>query len=368
MKVVFPEEDRQEVLRRVGMALDRGELAQGDNVQELEELFAKKVGVKHAIAVSNGTVALEAVIRALGMDGGEVLVPTNTFIATAASVIMAGGKARLVDIDPGTVAPTVETLERALTPETNGVILVHIGGLITPEILRIQTWCADHGLCLIEDCAHAHGSSLNGQAAGTFGMAGTYSFFATKVMTSGEGGMVVTDSDTLAERVRLLRDHGKPQPWVSENVAIGSNWRMNELEAALGVVQLRRLPDFLDWRGRIAKMYRRGLSRTGVTVIWPSGSSNSWYKFIVVLPEGVERTVVKERMKKMGVSLSGGVYDIPLHRQPVASRIEGWDGQYPFLGADSFCERHVCLPLYYGMTDEEVLQVLDAFKRALGSG
>jgi dTDP-4-amino-4,6-dideoxygalactose transaminase len=371
IKVSFLPQDRQEILERIGRALDKGFLAQGENVKEFEEGFARYVGAKHAVATSNGGAALELALRHLRVQGKDVLVPANTFAATATSVVLAGGRPRFVDMNPETLAPSGRHLKKALTPETAGVIVVHVGGIITPEIEKIRAWCDDNGLWLLEDCAHAHGSRMNRKAAGRFGVAGCYSFFATKTMTSGEGGMIVTDDDDLAQAARVMRDYGKPEPWVSYHTVLGSNWRMNELEAAVGVVQLKRLDELIAYREKVAKAYDRyleeGLSYDGgkhvdfpLKVIRPEGRS-SWYKYIVVLPDGVDRDSVKKVMESWNARASGGVFDLPLHRQPVF--YEGDALRLP--NTERFCARHVCLPIYYGMTNGELVTVVRALAEAV---
>ncbi len=361
VKIVFSEEDRQEILMRIDRCLLTGRVAQGENVREFEDTFARYVGTKHAVAVSSGGAAIEIAMRLLDVRDREVLVPTNTFAATATGVLLAGGRIRFVDASAGTFAVPLAALQAAATPETGGVIIVHIGGIITPEIESIRRWCDERDLWLFEDAAHAHGSSLDGKMAGRFGRAGAYSFFATKTMTSGEGGMLVTDDDKLAERARGLRDYGKPDPWVSFHTEIGSNWRMAEFCAAVGVVHLRRLDDFIAWREKIAWLYTnrlRGIA--AVTPVLPAGRS-SWYKYIVLLDKGREH--VRSVMKERGVAMSGGVYDTPLHRQPVFEATA--TGRYPV--ADDICSRHICLPLYYGMTEQEAEYVVETFQVALAS-
>lgn len=361
MKVTFDDKDRQEILARVEEILATGMLAQGKYVQEFEQRWASYVGAKHAVAVSSGSSAIEIPMRTLGVEGKEVLVPDNTFAATAVGVLLAGGRVRFVDTDPTTFSVCLNDLKNRRTSGTVGVIVVHIGGIVTPEIESIRRWCDDEGLWLFEDCAHAHGSEWNGKRAGTFGVAGGYSFFATKVMTTAEGGMIVTDDDALAEQARLLRNHGKPQPWVSYHTHLGANWRMSELNAALGLTQLKRLDEFIAWREGIAQLYTKSLEHvTGLTLVMPAARS-SWYKYIALLAKGVERGVFKQRMKEQGVSLSGEVYEIPLHRQPVFEKMS--DTLFPV--SDDVCNRHICLPLYYGMTDDEAMFVVDTLKKTL---
>lgn len=360
VRIAFSNADRDEIVARIDRCLATGQVAQGENVREFEEAFARYVGAKDAVAVSSGGAAIEIAMRLLDVRDGEVLVPTNTFAATATGVLLAGGRVRLVDADADTFAVSLAALQAAVTPATVGVIVVHIGGIMTPEIAAIRTWCDARGLWLFEDAAHAHGSSLAGKMAGRFGRAAAYSFFATKVVTSGEGGMLVTDDEELAQRARVLRNYGKPEPWVSFHTALGANWRMAEFCAAVGLVHLRRLDEFIAWREKIAGLYTQGLgSKACVTPVLPVDRS-SWYKYIALLPPGVDRERVRAAMQARGIGLPGGVYDTPLHRQPIFGEVQGG-----FPVADDICPRHICLPLYYGMTEEETRYVVEALSSTL---
>jgi len=363
VKVVFGEEDIRDIQGKIQEVLTTGMLAQGKYVNEFEEKWAAYTGTKHAIAVNSGSSAIEIPLRILDIEGKEVLVPNNTFAATAMGVALAGGRVRFVDADPASFSVRLEDLKTRLTSQTVGVIVVHIGGIVTSEIEAIRQWCDAEGLWLLEDCAHAHGSEWEGRRAGTFGIAGCFSFFATKVMTTAEGGMIVTDDDHIAEMARLFRNHGKPEPWVSYHTHFGSNWRMSELNAILGLSQLKRLDEFIAWREKIARLYTQGVAELPeLSAVLPPGRS-SWYKYIVLLPKGLDRTNFKKRMKEQGVSLSGEVYEISLHRQPIFEKQV--HGEFPM--ADDICSRHICLPLYYGMTEKEARMVIDALRATLRS-
>lgn len=361
VRVTFSQQDRQEIASRLDEILATGMLAQGKYVSEFEQKWADYIGSRHAVAVNSGSSALEVVMRFLAVKDKEVLVPDNTFAATAMGVVLAGGRIRLVDTDRATFSVRLADLKSRRTPETAGVIVVHIGGIMTPEIEAIRQWCDDQDLWLFEDCAHAHGSEWRGKRAGTLGTAGAYSFFATKVITTAEGGMIVTDDDRLAEQARLLRNHGKPEAWVSWHTCAGSNWRMSELNAILGIAQLRRLDEFIAWREQIASVYVARLkSMPELTAVLPQDRS-SWYKFIVLLPQGVDRAALKRRMKEKGVGLSGEVYETPLHRQPIF--LDMTEGEFPV--ADDVCQRHICLPLYHGMTSDEAAFVVETLRGSL---
>ena len=355
-KVVFGKEERGEISARIDSCLKSGNLSQGKFVKEFEDRWADYVGTKYAVAVNSGSSAIEVSMRILGVKDKEVLVPVNTFVATAVSIMLSGGKVKFVDIDPNTLSINLESLKNKVSKKTVGVVIVHIGGIITPEIKAIKRWCAEKGLWLFEDCAHAHGSALAGKRAGAFGIAGAYSFFATKVVTSGEGGMIVTNNSNFARKARLLRNHGKPKPWVSYYTCIGSNWRMSEINAIIGLTHLKKLNAFIRSRKNTALIYSRYLKQVpGVRVILPA-SKSSWYKYIVILPKRVNRKTLKYSLMRKGINLAGEVYESPLHFQPVFR--DYLKGSFPV--AEDICSRHICLPLYYGMTEKEAKFVANA--------
>jgi len=361
LKIQFSKADRKEILRRIDEALDKGFVVMGKNVEEFEREFAKYCGTKYAVAVSSGSSALEISMRILDVKNKEVLIPTNTFFSTATAVLLAGGKVKLVDVNLESFSLDLKNLKKRMTKNTTGIIIVHIGGIISPEIEEIRRWCHKQGLWLIEDAAHAHGSEINKKKAGKFGLGGCYSFFSTKVITSGEGGMVVTDKEDLAQKIKHLRNHGKPEPWVSYHTDLGSNWRMSEFSAAVGLVHLKNLDKFIAWRKKTANLYTKLLEEVEeVKPVLPEGES-SWYKYIVLIKRGIRRDKLKSLLKERGISLSGEVYEIPLHLQPVFKGI--LKGKFPV--AEDICNRHICLPLYYGMTDEEAIYVVENLKEII---
>lgn len=361
--VYFPAEDRAAILRQIDECLASGQLTLGKHGKELEQRFAAQVGTKHAIAVNSGTSAIEIPLRILGAAGREVLVQSNTFFATAAAVIAAGGRPRFVDCDPATMAIDPTDLVKAIGPETAGVVLVHIGGLITPAIDEIRRICDEHGIWLFEDAAHAHGSAHDGQRAGTFGAAASFSFYPTKVMTSGEGGIIVTDDDRIAEEALIYRDQGKASFLTNHHTRLGSNWRMSELHAILGVSQFARLDEFIAHRQQIAALYTAALDVLPLKPLnVPRGDRCNFYKYIAFLPDGVDRATLKQRLRnEFEVGLSGEVYDVPLHQQPVFAP---WaDRSLP--GAEELCARHICLPVSAIMTEEQAIHVVESLRTVL---
>lgn len=361
VRVHVPEEDIARITDQVADVLRSGMLSGGPHAAAFEREFAAAFGVEHAVAVSNGTAAIEVIFRALEVDGKHVLVPTNTFVATATAIIHGHNHPRLVDIDPLTGSPTLEMLVSARTRRTRAVVLVHIGGIITPDLERIREWCRREDLLLVEDAAHAHGSALDGEAAGTLGRAAAFSLFATKVMTSGEGGMVTTADAELARRVRVLRDHGKTDPSLNLHHEFGSNWRMSELHAILGRTQLARLPEFLEARARVAACYDDALRALPEVTVLRNGGPSSFYKYLVLLPSGVDKDRVRGLMRERGVRVSGDVYDVPLHRQPLFAGLV----RRPFPGAEEFAARHLALPVNVLMTQADVERAAAALGEAL---
>lgn len=363
-QVYFPEEDRQTILQQIDQALASGQLTLGRIGRELEERFAERHGARHAVAVNSGTSAIEIPLRCFGAEGKEVLVPANTFFATAAGVIAAGARPRFVDCDPTTLAVDPAAVEAAIGPDTAGLVVVHIAGLVTPAIAELQRLCEAHGLFLFEDAAHAHGSSLGGKPAGTFGRAASFSFYPTKVMAGGEGGMILTDDDQLAEDARVYRDQGKAGFLTNLHTHLGYNWRMSEPHAAIALSQLGRLDEFIAHRQAVAARYDAALAGLALTPLAvPAGASCNYYKYVAYLPEGVDRTPFKTLLRnEFGVALPGEVYELPLHRQPVLAR---WADEAPLLGADEICARHVCLPVSALLTDEQADLVVSALTSAL---
>jgi len=351
LKVSFTLNERKWITDRIDECLSCGQISQGKYVSELENKFAEYTSIRNAIAVNSGSSAIEVVMRVLEVNGKEVLVPTNTFMATATGVMFPSGKVKLMDTDTKTFSTSLAEIRRRVTKNTVGVIVVHIGGIVTPEIEDIRDWCNQQGIWLFEDCAHAHGSSLNGMSAGSFGIAGGYSLFATKIITSGEGGIIVTNDDVLAEKIRLFRNHGKPRNWETYHTHIGSNYRMSDLTAIFALSQLNRLNEIIKERARIANIYTKMISELipSVTPILPLDKC-SWYKYIVLLPNRIDRNILKEKLMLRGIELQGEVYQIPLHNQPIAHEL-GFENYFP--NADNICRNHICLPIYPELTDEQ---------------
>jgi perosamine synthetase len=364
-RIYFPEEDRAAILRAIDESLTTGQLTLGKNGKILEEEFARFIGTRHAIVVNSGTSSIQILMHIHDVRGKEVIIPTNTFFATALGVMHAGGIPKFVDCDPTTFSIHLDHLRTLVSAKTAGVVVVHIGGIVTPRMADLQQFCREHNLFLIEDAAHAHGSSYGGTMAGTFGQAASFSFYPTKIITSGEGGIIVTDSDHINDESRLYRDQGKATFTSNIHNKLGYNWRMSEPHAIIGLAHFRRLPEFIQERRTIARYYDSALQGVAgiIPLALPEGCASNYYKYIAMLDERIDRTRLKKVLReKFDVGLSGEVYELPVHLQPYFQG-EYTKGDLPH--AEYLCAHHVCLPVYQRMTEEDAAYVVDSVRQAL---
>jgi perosamine synthetase len=363
-RVVFPPEARQQILDLIDGALASGDLTLGPLTARFEAAFAARHGDLLPVATNSGTSALEIALRAIGVTGGEVIVPANTFFATAAAVVHAGGRPRFADIDPATLSLSAATVAAALTPQVVAVIHVHIGGIISPEVAAIQRLCDEQGVTLVEDAAHAHGSSFEGRSAGSWSHAAAFSFYPTKVVAGAEGGMILTADEHLRDEARIYRDQGKASFLGGGHVRLGSAWRMSELQAAVAMVHLEQLDEFIGVRRAVAARYDGALAGNPHLRVLPepAGCRSNYYKYVALLAPGIDRGALKAELRdRYGVSLSGEVYAVPLYREPVFAELAG--APLPF--AEDVCARHVCLPIHSDMSATEVERVVDAVQAVL---
>ena len=358
----FPPEEMPQVMWEIQQALDQGDLTQGPRVRDFEKRFAAFVGVEHAIAVSNGTAALEIALRYYLLNGGEVIVPTNTFLASANAVVFAGGRPVFADIDASSLCVGLEQIQARITERTRGVVVVHLAGLICPEIAAIREFARTRGLFVIEDAAHAHGAVSNCGRAGALSDAGAFSFFPTKVMTTGEGGMITTQDPDLARFARTFRSHGVPEGKKTHE-ELGHNNRLGEISAILGLSQLRSLPWALEIRRRIAASYELGLrSLAEIEFIRPpEGSLSSYYKFPILLPTVEKRNTVAQALKDIHHIDTGTVYWPPCHLHPVVrNRMDLYSVPGPLPISEQVLPRVLCLPVHARLDQAAAGRVIDA--------
>lgn len=342
-------------------------LTAGAKTAELERAFAVICQTRYAFAVSNCTAALELGLAALEVGpGDEVIVPSLTFVATANAVRAVGATPVFADItseDDLNLDP--EDVASKISPRTRAVIAVHYGGY-PARVDLLAKLCQERGLHLIEDCAHAPGATLGQKPLGSFGALGCFSFFGNKNMTTGEGGMIVTDSPELAETLRLLRSHGMTTgTWdryrghasVYDVVRVGHNARFDDLRAALGLVQLGRLFSSNARRGELVRRYRQKLR--GVSIPFADREESSFHLMVVLLPEGTERTLVMAKMKEKGIQTS--VHYPPVHLFSV------YAGEHSLPRLERIAPRLLTLPLYPTLSESQVDEVADALAEALGA-
>lgn len=367
VKPFFPQEDILQIKSDLQKILESGMLTLGEYTQQFEARFMEACGAKQVVAVNSGTSALEIALRSLGLkEGDEVLVPTNTFSSTAATVFFAGGKPVLTDIDPHSLCIDSTNVQKYVTPKTKGIIVVHIGGLICPDIKPMKELCEDQHIFLIEDAAHAHGSTMDGQHAGSLGDVGCFSFYPTKVMTTGEGGMITTNNAKVAQKARVLRDQGKESFHSGVIIELGCNWRLPEISAAIGLTQLRRLPEIVRKRNFVAQIFNKRLNMLSEVMPLgrPSNVVHNYYKYVTLLDGSLDRDKLKQKLREKGVSCGGEVYWPPLHMQPVYERLLGTKkGDFPM--AEDVCSRMLCLPIYAQMSESDAEYVISKLKEAL---
>jgi len=349
-----------------GNILRSGQLILNQYTEQFESEFAAKMGVPYAVATSSGTASLIMLLRAHQAMGKKVAVPTNTNFASAAAILHVGAMPVFMDMDCETFAPTLDMLKEAHhKDEIDGVVWVHIGGLISPEFTQVVEYCKSNKLFLIEDAAHAHGSKMSGVCAGAFADGGAFSFFPTKVMTTMEGGMVTTHDKDVADIMRSLRNQGKgASKFGSDHLHLGSSWRISEIAAAMGLVQLGKLDQMLDVRANAAKSMIKVLDELGVPYCkFDHMDRASQYKLIVRYKQDASIDDLKKQFKECGVILGGGVYDRTCHQQEVFKDVPVSDDGFPV--AEKYCPRHICPPLTSGLTDDDVECVTNAFRQVL---
>jgi dTDP-4-amino-4,6-dideoxygalactose transaminase len=339
----------------------------GPNVPAVENEFAARVGVRHAIAMNSCTSVLEAALLAKGAAGREVIVPAETFIATGMAVHLTGGTPVFAEVSASTLCLDLDDVKRKVTPQTGGVILVHMTGRVTPDILEFRQFCDSNQLFLIEDAAHSPGARLGGREAGSFGHAGCFSFFPTKVITAGEGGMLTTDDDGVAAFARSFQNRGMDmESPIERYVRPGRNVRMTEIAALLGRVQLSHLDEFLARRRQVAAIYGRELSNLqGVEILMPATiESSSFWKVPILLDRTLDRRAITQRLVDAGVTVDWA-YQPALHLQPVFRELYGTaEGLLP--QTEDLLSRHICLPCHQRMSDEDAIRVATELRAAVG--
>ena len=337
----------KEMKRKVLEVLDSGRLVKGPKVDEFEGKFARYCGVKHATAVSSGSAAVYLALQALGVgNNDEVICPAHTFIASASPILLLGAKPVFVDVGQD-YNIDMDDLEKKLTPRTKAVIAVHLYGQMC-HMDRLLELRAKHGFYLVEDACHAHGAEYKGKKAGSFGDIACFSFFPSKLMTvAGEGGMVVTNKEELEVRVKALRDHGRDYRRAEAKFIsdfLGSNFRMSEISAAVGIEQLKYLDSWIERRREIASLYNRLLPEEIVKPIEYPERKSVYYLYVI-------RTTKRDELSRFlwQSQIETGIhYPVPLHKQPIFAM----DLYLP--RTEEICQQILSVPMYPGLKDKDV--------------
>ena len=362
----FSNEDLDDVASKIRKVLRSGWLTSGPLVSQFEEKFAEFMGVDYAGALNSCTASLHSILLALKIGkGDEVIVPSNTFVATANAALYVGAKPVFADSDPETFNVFPKDIENKISNKTKAIIVVHLGGnpCDMDEICEIAD---ENNLKLIEDCAHAHGSKHKGRNCGTFGIAAAFSFYPTKIMTTGEGGIVTTNEQEIVEKVRTIRNHGRTSYGPTEIVELGYNYRMSEINAVLGLSQLERIKKFINQRKKIAEVYNETFSKNRLITsqVVKDGNLSSYYAYIVKLSAYcyMNRDYLRKKLLKKGVETSILYY--PIHLQPLYTKLYGYKiGDLPI--AEELGRRSLALPIFNDMDVSGAEYVIDTLKEVM---
>lgn len=354
--------------------LDSGWLVEGKYSQMLEREFSSYIGVKEAVTVTNGTVALQLALEALGLKpGDEVITTAFTFVASSNAAVFIGGVPIFADISESTFNIDPEDVRRRVTRKTRAIVAVHIFGLPC-DVKALREIADEYGLYLVEDCAQAHGATVNGRKVGSFGDVSCFSFYATKIVASGEGGLVATNDSEIADRVRMLKNHGRGPEGGYRYYRIGYNFRMTDYAAAIALGQLRRIDEFIGVRRRNAKII---LSHIEDTILdWqhvPEGYEHAYYILALRLPGRpalVDRFI--EELKSKGIA-SRRIYDIPVYRQESYIKMSEWRWaryiDYPdyskvrLENTEEICKTHFEVPVHPMVSEEQAEYIGESLKK-----
>ena len=334
-----------------------GLLSMGRHVKEFEFQFAEYIGVEHAIATSSCTAALETILAAAGIGpGDEVIIPVQTFIASASSIMRVGARPVFAEIN-GQFLLDFDDLKSRVTPKTKAVITVHFAGLIDEHIFEMKTWLNAKGILLVEDSAHAHGASLSGVKAGNIGNAGAFSFYATKNMTTGEGGMITSNDKEFSMKCASIRSRGVDLKADSEQFnELGGNFRMTEVQALMGKAQLRRLDEFVKHRQGISKVYDESLMDSGGGLVQPIKYNretivHAYWRYVVFLADRHDRNKIRQEMANQSIKVDWPYYPL-VHLQPIIKKVYGIDSGYRSF-SENLAGSHICLPMHLGISPED---------------
>lgn len=353
-----PVELSQAVLEATQRVIASGWYVLGQEVRGFEQRWATVCGVAHGVGVANGMDAIEIALRVLGIGAGDEVVTTPmTAFATVLAVMRAGATPVLADIDPDTALLSPASVQRCLTRRTKAVLLVHLYGQLR-GMAAWQTLCHEAGVALIEDCAQAHYATLGGRGAGSFGVAGAFSFYPTKNLGAvGDGGMLVTDDDRLARQASMLRNYGQSERY--HHPLVGLNSRLDEVHAAMLSARMAWMDGFNARRRAVARAYREGLRHPEVRLMAPPEEAAAHVHHLFVVTCG-RRAALQAHLEAFGVQ-SLIHYPVPVHRQPPCRALRTDPQGLP--ASERHADTCLSLPCHPQLADDEVAQVIDAVNR-----
>ena len=356
-KPVFDDEE----INAVKDVLVTGFVAQGKKVEEFEKEFSDYLDTNHAVAVSNGTIALDVALKASGIkQGNEVIAPSFTFISTANSILFQGAKPVFADVDERTFNINPDDVLEKITDKTKAIIGVHLFGHPF-DVKAIQDICEDHNLILIEDCAQAHGAEYESRRVGSFGLVGCFSFYATKNMTTGEGGMITTDSNEIEKTCRLLINHGESQKYY--HTMLGYNYRMADIQAVMGLVQLKKLDGFSEKRINNAMYLNKHLKVSGLNTPYKKkGVKHVYHQYAVMIEEregfSMSRDEFMQYLQGNGVGCAIH-YPLPVHKQPLYQQLSYTDESVQCPVATALSEKILSLPIHPTLTEKDLMYITE---------
>jgi perosamine synthetase len=359
----FSKEDIEKTLADIALVLEEGKLRNGQNLKTFQQKIASYLGIEHAIALDSDSSALETALNYFKIKDREVIVCTNSFISIPNSVLYAGGKVVFADIKKETLSMDPNSVTTSISPKTCGVIVTHIAGFPHPNLNEIKEVCDSHNLFLIEDATHALGATIDKQKVGTFGDAAIFAFTSTKVVTTGEGGMLTTNNNELAEYARLYSYYGSGAGKTNfEN--LGRHMMMPEISAILGIHQLNRIEEFIARRNQITKAYNEAFNQLKEvsTITCAKENRCSYYKYPLTLSPKISKVKFVRMLSAQGIE-TGTVFYPPCHMQQVYKK-QKLNG-LPLTVAEEVLARTVTLPMHFALDDLEVLEVIENVRVAV---
>lgn len=350
----------EEEIQAVVEVLKSGSLREGEKCRQFEQGFAKMVGAKYATTVSSGTAALHIAYTNLIQPGDEVLVPAFTFFATASMVVWAGGVPVFCDIDPKTFCIDLDDAEKRITSKTRAIAPVHLFGNAC-DVDGVLALAKKYDLRIIWDAAQAHLTQYKGRDIGSYGDAVCYSYYATKNMTTGEGGMITSNDKNFIDRCVLLKHQGQERKYY--HTVMGTNYRMTDIQAAIGLQQLRKIKRYTKKRRENAARLNGGLKGLeGIVIPYiPPGVIHSYHQYTILLPDHKDRTKVINKLKEHGIGC-GINYPVPLHLQPV---FEGYVRGVALPCSEGIAKRCLSLPVHPALTSDGIQIIIDTMKESV---